>query len=115
MDEPRGSLQPPVFPMHTVPHGFLPRDLAAQACWYLYLCAEKRRQDARKPIESQVILLPEDASDSALPWASTHYEQQRETICFMYQVTPDDLDKYWDAVAMEAARCGLPIPVREYK
>ena len=87
--------------------GYLPNHPAAHACFYYYICAERARIEADKPIDQQVVLEGE-------AWNYKHYAQQRESISLIYGVTQDEMDKYWSAVKLVALAIGWPAPKEEY-
>lgn len=101
-------LTPFFFEDYLMPEGFLPRDMAAHACFYFYVLAEKAKQQVGKSIDNQRVLENEQ-------WLSTHYEQQRRTVALMYNLeSPGDIDRYWSAVKLQARALGLPEPSDDY-
>lgn len=103
----------PIFPDSTVPEGFLPRDKAAQACWYLYILCQKQCELVGTGPESQIIV--EDIHDkSATPWHDHHYLATARTVELIYQTPLETIYRYWPAVIQEAERMGLPAPRAEY-
>lgn len=107
------EFQYPVFPDSTIPVGHLPRDKAAQACWYYYILAEKARTNVGKGPESQIIVV-ETGRDGDVHWMDKHYSQQLLSLAQIYQVNPQDILNYWPSVIREATRMGLPAPHSEY-
>lgn len=101
------------FPDNTIPKGHLPRDPAAQACWYYYILCEKQRTFVGKGPESQIIVEdihhPQDT-----PWHDKHYLQTGRSIALTFRVKLEDMFNYWPAVRHEAIRLGLPEPHPEY-
>lgn len=108
------SYTPIRFPEHTHPLGFLPDTPAAHALWYFYVCAQKRWEEARKSTDEQIIQYDSWSSEVPL-WMRAHFDEQRRTIAEMYGVAQDEMQRYWEAVELEAARRGLPEPADVYK
>lgn len=105
------QFNPPTFPDNTIPKGFLPRDMGAQACWWYYILCEKQKMLAGDGPEDQIIV--EDIHDP-LPWRDKHYVQTARTIAMVYGVGVEEMFNYWPAVKDEAFRLGLPEPHPEY-
>lgn len=109
------QLEYPIFPPHTTPHGCLPKDIRAQACWYFYILAQKQKELAVET-EKQIILEGAD-------WCTKRYINQKRAVALLYGLDdPDELDKFWEYVTAEIIRFnsereetkGLPLPAREY-
>lgn len=97
---------PMVFPNHSYSRGGeLPDvEMGAQACWQYYLYADKALKEWQKPIEFQTTRYEGEE------WATLHLVQMKRSVAMMYGVTPDRLDRFWEAVRAEAKRCGMPEP-----
>lgn len=96
----------PVFPNHTFPLGLLPDHMGAQACWYYYLLADKAKAEADET--DQIVYDGE-------PWRYRHFIQQKKSVAMIYGLeSPDVMDKFWQYVMAEAARCQMPEPSDSY-
>lgn len=105
MKELKIVFNPLIFPDHTWPFGFLPDNMGAQACWWVYVTGMKRLQDVGRGPESQIILENE-------LWLDTHFVQQKRSAALIYGLeSPEILDRYWEPVIKEAIRMGYPEPV----
>lgn len=101
--------EPPHYPNHTKPEGFLSADRRAQACWHFYTLAQLQKEKVGDSIDDQFALL-----DTAL-WMDTHYVQTARTVAMIHGLeSPDEFAKAWHEVRAEAARCGLPTPSGVY-
>jgi hypothetical protein len=97
------------YPDHTIPKGRLPRDKAAQACWYFYVIAQAAKEKIGDSTEDQFGLLDDEL------WMDKRYVQQARSVAALYQLeSPDQFMRYWPAVVQEARDCGLPEPAPEY-
>lgn len=109
MNQPKVAFKYPVFPDHTVPVGALPNEVAAQACFYFYLLAQKIREKVGDSIDDQFGVLEGER------WMDKHYVQLARSIATLYGLeSPDDFARFWTEVKQEAFICGLPIPHDEY-
>lgn len=91
-----------------MPEGWLPRDMAAHACWYYYVTCENAIELIGDSIDNQVVLEGD-------PWRSLNFDAQRMSIAMIYGLdSPTEIDKYWSAVQMQARALGMPAPKERY-
>ena len=108
------QLQYPVFPAQTIPKGALSPEIGCQACWYFYVLAEQARRKAGNSIDSQMIVVP-TGQDNSLPWMNKEYEGIAKAVTILYSLeSPDDFQRYWPLVTMQAMVAGMPTPHWEY-
>lgn len=101
-------ITPILFTDYLPPQGFLPRELAAHACWYYYVCCEATHAIVGKSTDDQIVLEGE-------PWHDKHYDNQRMAITMVYDLeSPNEIDRFWPAVRLQARALGLPEPRAEY-
>lgn len=109
-DKPIMNLTYFVYPALTHPHGFLPHDKRAQACWYFYTLAENARQQIGDSTEDQFGLLEGHL------WMDKRYEEQALAVAMLYQLdSPSEFAKFWGFVEQQAQSMGYPAPKEEYK
>jgi len=107
-DLPKLQLQYFTFPSLTQPHGVLPRDKRAQACWYFYTIAQHAKEKIGDSTEDQIILEGER-------WMDTRYEQQALSVAQLYQLeSPSEFAKFWPEVKKQAELLGYPTPHHSY-
>ncbi len=89
---------PPLFPEHTVPFGFLAKDMAVQACWYYYVCAQNTLESL---VYNQIQY--EGQKDTEM-----NLKQLHTSIARMYNIEPEEMVFAWKDVDMQAVALGLP-------
>lgn len=98
------------YPDSTVPHGCLPHDKRAQACWYYYTIAHKAFENIGKGVDSQIGTLYEGEL-----WMDEQYWQQAKSVAMLYQLeSPQEFLRFKLFVQQEAKRLGYPEPREEY-
>ena len=104
------QLNYPVYPDLTHPHGHLPQDKRAQACWYFYTLAQQLYERLGKSTEDQFGILEGN------PWMDPHYAQLARSIARLYSLdSPDEFMKFWYNVEKQAESMGYPAPAHVYK
>lgn len=93
----------PMFVGQVQPRGCLRIEKACHACWYYYTIATHQLEKVGNSIDDQTILEGE-------PWQDNHFEQQKRSVAMLYGIEPDAMDPFWEYVAAETRRLGLPAP-----
>lgn len=92
--------EPLTFPDNSYPHGLLPKDLGAQACWYNFIKLHKAYKEAGDT-ESQIGKVLEGDL-----WKVKCYIEIKRSTALIYGLDPDHIDKFWSVVRAEAERLG---------
>lgn len=95
----------PVFPEQTMPSGMLPNLKEAQAAWYFYTLAQQKLELYYRDQEFHV---------TNQTYKDLNFEPLKYSIGVLYGIDPNEIDKYWDAVKLEARIWGLPEPDARY-
>lgn len=105
---PKMELRYFTYPSLTQPHGELPNDKRAQACWYFYTIAQHAKEKVGDSTEDQIILEGER-------WMDTRYEAQALAVAQLYQLeSPSEFAKFWPYVRKQALALGYPDPHHSY-
>lgn len=89
----------PVFESYNVPNGFLERDIACHALFYYAMLARKAYEENVAGIDMQYEGTLSNRTD---------FRGLFESIAFLYNVHPAQMQRYWPAVDMQCVALQLP-------
>lgn len=96
------NLQQPIYEDLLIPHGALPLDKRAHACWNYYVKAMKSVQKVGKSIDDQILYDDQ-------PWRDLHFREQAQAVAMQYDLeSPEEMFKFWDYVDKQADLLGIP-------